>query len=201
MGTAASLPGSGNWRFAHVDESSGIQSDGQRLYVMGAVLSTGEQEPVLKKVLREALLPGEDHLHWREEQPGRRLELAHLISGCELIGALVVAGVTDNRKQESARRAILTYLLPVLQHQETTDQVVIESRHQSDAHDKRTVNRLRQNRTITAHMHIDYLRKREDERLWIADALVGAFVGATIHHEEAPWAILGAAHCIEVCDL
>lgn len=169
---------------------------------MGAVLSTGEQEAVLKKVLREALLPGEDHLHWREEQPGRRLELARLISGCELIGAIVVArGVTANRKQESARRAIMTYLLPVLQHQEATDQVVIESRHQGDAHDKRTVNRLRQNRTITGRMHIDYLRKREDERLWIADALVGAFVGARIHQEEEPWAILGAAHCIEVYEL
>jgi hypothetical protein len=168
---------------------------------MGAVLSTGDQEAVLKKALREALLPGEDHLHWREEQPGRRLELARLLSGCELIGAIVVARITDNRKQESARRTILDQLLPLLQRQEATDQVVIESRHQGDAHDRRTVNRLRQTRTITSHMHIDYLRKREDERLWIADALVGAFVGARVHQEDGPWALLDAAHYIDVYEV
>lgn len=191
-----------NWRFAHLDESSAIQPDGQRLYVVAAALSTDEHETGLKARMHAALQPGQTYLHWNDDRElQRRCELARLLAGCAFSGALLIARLTSDKQQEHARKKILSALLPQLQWAEATNQVVLESRHQGDAHDRKTIERLRRGQAITAGMRIDHVRKREDQRLWIADALVSCYVAARVHGEAEPWEIVNAGQLIEVREL
>lgn len=192
-------PAPGNWQVAHIDESSAVHADGSRIYVVGAVLSTDEHEAGLKDRLHAALRPGQEILHWNADRDrARRVELAHRLAGCSFTGALLVARMTSNKKQEDTRKKILNSLLPDLQWQESAQHVVIESRHQGDVHDHKTIARLRSGKLITAQMRIDHVRKREDPRLWLADALVSCYVSAHVHGETEPWEILDASHCIDV---
>jgi hypothetical protein len=61
--------------------------------------------------------------------------------------------------------------------------------------------RLRRSRQISASLHVDHVPKQADARLWLADFLAGAYVGAQLHAEAEPWDIAGAAHAIEVVTL
>ncbi len=47
-------------------------------------------------------------------------------------------------------------------------------------------------------MRVEHVRKRSDERLWLADAVVGAYMAQRLHAEAVPWELLEAAHCIDV---
>lgn len=191
-----------DWQHAHVDESTALDAQGRRLYVVAATVSSEAVAPALKGRLREALLPGQDHLHWAADRSlARRLELAGVIAECEIAGAVLVTRLTSNRQQEQARKKVLAALLPWLQWRESTTQVVIESRHQGDAHDVRTVGWLRQSRVITAQMRIEHVPKREDERLWIADAVVSAYVAARCHGQTEPWDRIAANHAIDIQNL
>lgn len=186
--------------FAHVDEGGGPLPSGSRLYAMAAVLSSGNGAGLLRRGLRSALLPWQLHLHHYEESAKRRVELAHTIAEFDFSGAVVVSSATSNTRQEHARARLLCWLLPRLQHLEGVDQVIIESRHGSDRHDRRTGNRLRQSHRITATMRIDHVGKFGDERLWLADFLVGAYSAARLHDQPEPWEILTDSHVIDVVE-
>jgi hypothetical protein len=183
--------------YAHIDEGGGPLPSG-RMYGMAAALSTSADETALRAGLRATLLPTQDHLHHREEGTKRRIEVATAIAELEFAGAVVVTRTTTNTQQEAARARLLTWLLPHLQHVEHVDQVVIESRHTNDKHDLRTGTRLRHSHRIFPEMRILHVRKRGDERLWLADFLVGSYLAALIHNEPEPWQILTEAHVIDV---
>ncbi|MCP3798963.1 hypothetical protein NLX83_06815 [Allokutzneria sp. A3M-2-11 16] len=44
----------------------------------------------------------------------------------------------------------------------------------------------------------EHLRKSFDERLWLADFLVGAYFASVLHDEPEPWDIITAAHVVDV---
>lgn len=187
---------------AHLDESSAVDGQGHRIYVMAAVLSLEDNAPVLKGQLRHLLRQGQDHLHWAADRSlQRRVELAEALADCEITGALITTRFTTNREQERARKQILQSLLPRLQWDESVSHVAIESRHQGDSHDVKTVAWLRRAHIINAQMHIDHVPKRQDERLWLADAIVSAFVAAQCHGQDEPWDILTSHHVIDIVDL
>ena len=191
----------GDWRYAHLDESSSVHRR-QRIYAVAAVMSTEDQQPQLKERLRAALLPGQDHLHWNADRSLlRRLELAQLIADCEINGVLVVSSTTTNKQQEHARKKILGVMLPELQHGEDTSQAIIESRFHGDQHDRRTVGWLRQQQVISSAMLVDHVPKRDDERLWLADALVSSYMTARVHGQTEPWDVINAGQRVVVRQL
>ncbi|GAA2818370.1 hypothetical protein [Saccharopolyspora taberi] len=195
------FPPPSDWRFAHLDESSSVHNR-QRIYAIAAVLSTEGQHAELKERLRSALLPGQDHLHWNADRSlARRLELAHLIAECEIEGVLVVSSTTTNKQQEHARKKILGVMLPELQHREAASHVIIESRFHGDTHDRRTVGWLRQQHVISSQMLVDHVPKREDERLWLADALVSSYMTATVHGQTGPWDVINSGQRVAVLEL
>jgi hypothetical protein len=92
-------------------------------------------------------------------------------------------------------------LLPRLEHTERVVRVVIESRAGSDKWDRRTRDRLRSSHRISMALRGDHVRKHADARLWLADFLAGAYMGAALRDEAEPWAILDTAHAIEVVSI
>lgn len=182
---------------AHIDESSGLLPDGQRIYVMCAVVSTADQRPELERILDKARPPKQAYLHWMDERPARRLRLAQLFAACELTGAIVATQLTSNTKQEAARKRILRYLLPVLET-EKIDDIVIESRHQGDRHDEKVISWLRKSKEISRRLHVNHVLKSEDPLLWLADAFVSAYTLALTHAEHEPWAAMDQTHYVEV---
>ena len=183
--------------YAHVDEGGGPLASG-RLYAIGAALSTSAQEQRLRECLRAMLLPAQDHLHHQRESAKRRTMIANVIAELSFSGAVVVTRTTSNNQQEAARARLMSWLLPHLQHVERVDQVIIESRHMNDKHDLRVGSRLRQSHRITADMRVDHVRKRGDERLWLADFLVGSYLAALLHDQPEPWEIITSAQVVDV---
>src|SRR5581483_8763540 len=119
------------------------------------------------------------------------------IAGAVLHGAILLTTATTNTGQEAARRALLCELLPRLEHVERVHQVVLESRAGGDRHDRRTRDRLRQSRQITAALRIDHGPKALP-LLWPADWIASAYVAAHHHDDRGPWEIISSAHLIEV---
>ncbi|MFB9428227.1 hypothetical protein [Streptoalloteichus tenebrarius] len=162
------------------------------------MLSGAEDEAALRSGIRSLLLPGQEYLHHYNEGAKRRIEIAYALAEFDFHGAVLVTRVTGNNHQEPARARLLGWLLPRLQHTERVDHVLIESRHGGDKHDRRTVRLLQRSHQITSQLTIHHLRKRADERLWVADFVMGAYVSAHLHGEGEPWEVLTNAHVIDV---
>lgn len=144
------------------------------------------------------LLPSRHYLHYYDETPERRLAIAHVMSGIEIHGAIVVTKLGTNRQQEQVRRRLHTSLLPHLQWAEQVDELVIESRGGSDKLDKRTCNNLRRARRVTAALRIGFARKPEDELLWVADFIAGSYFDAWSGRNPGPWKVVSESQQIDV---
>ncbi|WP_052372008.1 hypothetical protein [Amycolatopsis taiwanensis] len=182
---------------AYIDEAGARLADGRRLYVLAAVLSSPAEQPKLVDALAALQLDPDEPLHFRTERPGRRLLIAEAIANASLYGAILLTTSTSNTGQEAARRALLCELLPRLEHVEHAHRVVIESRSGGDRHDRRTCDRLRQSRQITAALRIDHGPKSLP-LLWPADWLASAYVAAHHHDDRGPWKIISDAHVVDV---
>ncbi|MFI9382741.1 hypothetical protein [Kutzneria sp. NPDC052558] len=184
--------------YAHIDESGGRLPDGRRLYGMAAVLTEETDHPLLRKRLRALLLPGQAYLHQHDESFERRMEIVREMAELPFTGAIVVTSETTAAETERARRRLLRWLLPRLQHGERVERVVVESRAGGDKHDRRTRDHLIRSRTISSGMGVTHVTKVGDELLWLADFLVSTYTTALVHDQTEQWAILEAAHVIEV---
>lgn len=189
---------------AHVDETTPVLPDGTMLYGMAAVLTVVSDEPAIATELGGLLLPHQVFLHYYEETPTRRVAIAKAIAALPLTGAIVVTKMsasTAGQLQERARVRLLSELLPRLEHTERVSRVVIESRAGADKYDRRTRDRLRRSKHLSGGLHVDHLTKRADCRLWLADFVAGAYIGAELYAEAEAWEVIGAAHMIEVITL
>jgi hypothetical protein len=184
--------------YAHIDESGGRLPDGRRLYGMAAVLTEQCQHDPIRQCLRELLLPTEDHLHFYDESPKRRLAIAERLADLPFTGALLVTDDTTDTEQERTRRRLLGWLLPRLQHTESVDHAIVESRSGGDKHDRRTRDRLIKSRRLTAAMRVTHVPKHHDELLWVADFVASSYTTAVLHDQPEPWLALNAAHAIDV---
>jgi hypothetical protein len=183
---------------AHLDETIAALPDGQLLYGIAAVLTAPADELVCAAELSKLLLPDRPFLRYHDETINRRLLIARTAAALPIAGGIVVTRVTAGTRQERARARLLAALLPRLEHTERVVRVVIESRAGSDKWDRRTRDRLRSSHRISMALRVDHVRKHADARLWLADFLAGAYVGAVLRGEAEPWVIVDSAHAIEV---
>jgi hypothetical protein len=184
--------------YAHIDESGGRLPDGGRLYGIAAVLTERSHHAAIRQRLRELLLPNEDHLHFYDESPKRRLEIAENLADLTFTGALVVTDETTDAEQERTRRRLFGWLLPRLEHTESVDHAIVESRSGGDKHDRRLRDHLLKSRQVTAAMRVTHVLKHQDELLWVADFVASSYTTAVLHAQPEPWLALNAAHAIEV---
>ena len=184
--------------YAHIDESGGRLANGRRLYGMAAVLTERPQHAVIRQCLRELLLPNEDHLHFYDESPKRRLQIAERLADLPFTGALLVIDETTDTEQERMRRRLLGWLLPRLEHTESVDYAIVESRSGGDKHDRRTRDRLIKSRQVSSALRVTHVLKHHDELLWVADFVASSYTTAVLHDQPDPWLMLNAAHAIDV---
>lgn len=185
-------------RVAHIDESSIHLGNGHHLYVVATSLTVSTDATVIEQSLRGLLERDRLYLRHYDEVFDRRLKIAQCIAGQPLSGAAVATARCEAKAQETARRQLLSDLLPRLQHQEAVDRIIIESRGGSDKADKRVIDKLRRSRHLTVDLKIDHATKLADPLPWIADFVAGCWLGAYFHNELEPWDILNKAHVIEV---
>lgn len=133
-----------------------------------------------------------------DESFNRRMEIVRAMAELPFAGAIVVTTDTSTTEIERARRQLFGWLLPRLQHTERVDRVVVESRAGGDKHDRRTRDHLIKSRVISSDMRVTHLPKVGDELLWLADFVVSTYTTAIVHGQAAQWAILDAAHVMEV---
>jgi hypothetical protein len=183
---------------AHIDEASVRLQDGSRLYGIAAVLTSTIDHHAIATALRLLLPYGRPFLHHYDETPRRRVEIASTVAELPLTGVIIITEVTSDREQERARAHLFADLLPRLQHTEHVEHVVIESRRTGNRHDRRTRDRLRQSRRITADLRLDWAEKPDDPLVWLPDSVIGCYFSAGHHGDRAPWKILDTAHLIDI---
>lgn len=182
---------------AHVDEAGARLSDGHRLYVVAAVLSSPADHPRIIAPLIALQINPDIPLHFRTERSKRRLAVAQVIAEAPLHGAILLITSTGNARQEQARARLLCELLPRLERIEGVRHVVVESRAGGDRHDRRTRDRLRRSHHITAGLRVDHADK-STPMLWLADWVASAYVAAHHHDEREPWDVINSAHLVEI---
>jgi hypothetical protein len=164
--------------YAHIDESGGRLPNGHRLYGIAAVLTERQHHAMIRQWLRDLPLPNQDHLHFYDESPKRRIEIAEKLAFLPFNGALLVTDETTDTEQERIRRRLLGWLLPRLQHTEAVDQAVVESRSGGDKLDRRTRDHLIKSRLVTSDMRVTHVLKHHDELLWVADFVASSYTTA-----------------------
>ncbi len=185
---------------AHVDEAGARLPDGRRLYVIAATLSSPEDYERIISSLTALQIAPDIPLHFRTERPERRIAVAKAIAQAPLHGAILLTTGTGNAWQEQARARLLCKLLPRLEHIERVQHVVMESRAGGDRHDRRTRDRLRRSRHITAALRVDHANKATP-MLWPADWIASAYVSAHHHGAGEPWQIINSAHPVEITEV
>lgn len=185
---------------AHVDEASARLDGGVRLYAVGAVLTCTGEHPKITQALTDLQLSPGLPLHFRTEQAQRRVLIAEALATLPLDGGIVLHTATTDSGQEHARTRLLGELLPRLEHVEGFRHVVLESRGGGDRHDRRTLDRLRRSRRVSAALRVDHAEKTVP-LLWTADFVASSYVAAVRHGETEPWDVISAAHFIEVVQI
>jgi hypothetical protein len=87
---------------AHVDESSVRLPDGARLASLVAVLTRSSARLDIAGPLRGLVLPGHDFLHYYDETPTRRTQIADIVATLPISGALIITKITTDQQQERA---------------------------------------------------------------------------------------------------
>lgn len=185
---------------AHVDEAGARLPNGRRLYVIVAAVSSIIDEPKIIGAITPLQISSEIPLHFRTERTERRVAVAQAIAAAPLYGAVLLSTSATNTGQERARTRLLCDLLPRLEQVEKVGHVVLESRAGGDRHDRRTRDRLRRSRQITAALRMDHANK-STPMLWPADWIASSYIAAHHHHEHEAWDIINAGHLVEITEI
>lgn len=183
-----------------MDESYPEITSGRFLYALSHVVTTEQQRAAAAAALTEVVTQaGLPYLHFADEDPRGRVGMAKILAELDITGSIVVSQTSAKSKLELCRRRLLTHAAFQLHRTEHVTRLVIESRHQADKHDRKTVNMLRTRHQIRAEgLYVDFQRKSDDPVLWIADCLASAFTRAEQGADPEPWRILDRAHLIDV---
>lgn len=156
-------------RIAYVDEAV---ADG--FYVLAAVLVAAPARGGARAAMRALLLARQQRLHWHDEAPARRGQLATAVGDLGLSAVAVVGIPVDHRRQDRARRLCLERLLWELQGRSVT-RVHAESRQpERDRADTRALAAFRRSGILPAHVSFEHARPLQEECLWLADIVAGA---------------------------
>jgi hypothetical protein len=157
-----------------------------------------EQADDVRAGLRAALRDARGVLHYYELPPKRRIEVVRHAATLPWEAALVVCQMTSRTLQERSRSRILANALPRLDFLEGVTTVVLESRAHADRRDLRTRDRLRGSRSLGDHFAVEHAGKQDDELVWLADLVVGAFVACERRGITESWELLEQARPIEI---
>jgi hypothetical protein len=155
---------------AMVDESYRVIVGGH--YVMAAAVAMpAELEEIRQQIL--PLPPGrKKYFRWADESDPLREKMLGVVEALCLRHVVVTSTPVHRRRQERARGVCLERLMWEL-HQLGVGHVLLESRGDQDAEDKRVIGGLRNRKVIPRTVTFDFGTKRDPE-LWIPDAVAGA---------------------------
>lgn len=165
---------------AWVDESGSDHTRDPGTYVLAAAISRPPTEATIREQLQRLRLPGQIKLHWRDEDPARRLAITHTVAACDIDHLVIVRIGADHERTERRRRKCLERLLHELEARNIID-VVLESRGGADdRRDIQMLNALRGQHYLSSGIRLTHVVGRYEPMLWIPDAVCGAVTSARI---------------------
>jgi hypothetical protein len=157
---------------AMVDESYRVIVGGH--YVLAAAVVPACDLAEIRQQLRGVPPGKKQHFHWADESEALRHKMLALVDEMQLPQVVVAVTPVDRRRQERARGLCLDQLMWEL-HQLGVGHVLLESRSDQDAADKRVIGGLRTRNVIPRVMSFGFGTKKDPE-LWIPDAFAGAVI-------------------------
>jgi len=170
---------------AWVDESMWLPRDRSSgtYFLAAAVADPNTCEPI-RDSMRSLLPRRADRLHWRHETPQRQIKIAEAIAVEDLVHVVVIGVPLDPRRQERGRRHCMERLLHALSSMGVS-RAWFESRHPAlNRRDVKMVDALRSKNAIKG-ITVEFALPKEEQMLWIADAVAGAVSGAERGTREA----------------
>ena len=175
---------------AYVDESA---RDG--LYLMAAVLVPPDRGSEIRFVLHEALRRDQRRYHWHDEDAPSRMAMAERVGSFALDAVVVVESAVDSKRLERARRHCLLRLLWEIGRRDIHE-VLIESRHRSDAHDRRVIGAVQRSGQALQALRFRFGSPYEESLLWLPDVVAGAAAAMLGRGERQYFDRLGDAEVI-----
>jgi len=152
---------------AFVDESA---RNGR--YLIAAAIVDPAQVSQLRRTMLKFLLPGQRELHFKQEKPTRRRLLADAIA--RLPVEVHVYSRAWNRYDEPVRQECMARLVADLLNRQA-HRLVIDSRSNKDAHDKRTLRHLLGPHPSASRLVYEHVDSTAESLLWIADAVAWCY--------------------------
>lgn len=161
------------------DESGSVPGIDDDVYLMGAIIATPANAPVLGEAMRDLLLPGQKKVHWHGDQPSRHDAVIDVVSALPLEAVVVVRQGPKTDKDDRRRRKVLEALAPALDGLGCVD-LTLESRgSRADKRDREMLDALRARQRVD-RLRLTHAPGPSDPLLWVADAVVGAVVAARV---------------------
>jgi hypothetical protein len=146
---------------AFVDESRRNST-----YYVAAAIVVPTQLARTRKAMRSLLLPGQREIPFHQEKPPRRRAIADTIA--RLPVEIEIYYRQCARHDEPTRQACLRQLADSLL-QRRAQRLVIDSRQDRDAHDRRTLYEATGKWLREPELVYEHMSSTSDELLWIAD--------------------------------
>lgn len=163
---------------AYLDESfREQQTDG--IYILAAAIF----EPAAQDHLRELMLwlrgtRRTSKLHWREMDPIQRKQAVEELAAVAGFYVAAVGSPVSPRRQERARAACLTAMVPEL-HDLGVEQLLAEARApELNRRDRETVQGARFALVRDVQFRVDHVPGAAEPLLWCADILAGALLAS-----------------------
>ncbi|WP_248965310.1 hypothetical protein [Sphaerisporangium perillae] len=158
---------------AYIDESLRRRPHDDSVYAMAAVITHSADHNDIRLALESLRLGKHGRLHWRDESPSHRLDIAETVAKLPLHGIVTVRIHDKNVRHERARRLCLERLLYELDAG-GAERVILESRYTEDRLDRSLLTSLRRSRRVSLTMEVSWASPYDEPLLWAADAVVGA---------------------------
>ncbi|MER6173456.1 hypothetical protein [Streptosporangium sp. NPDC001681] len=158
---------------AYVDESLRRRPDDCNVYAMAAVIVDSADHDDMRAALESLRLGKRRRLHWRDESPAHRIDIAEALAKLPIEGIVAVHLHDRGVRHERARRLCLERLLYEVDAKNTT-RVTVESRASEDRLDRSLLTSMRRSLRISLTMKVDWVLPFDEPLLWAADAVVGA---------------------------
>ncbi|MBG0813480.1 hypothetical protein [Planomonospora sp. ID82291] len=158
---------------AYIDESLRRRPDDCSVYAMAAVIADSADHDDIRLALESLRLGKRRRLHWRDESPAHRLDIARTLTKLPLHSIVTVCIHDRGIRHERARRLCLERLLCELDARDI-EEVVLESRYAEDRLDRSLLTGMRRSRRVSLAMEVRWISPYDEPLLWAADAMVGA---------------------------
>lgn len=152
---------------AFVDESTRADR-----YLIAVAIVDPAQVRRLRQSMRALLMPGQRELHFKQEKPVRRRQLADEIA--RLPVEVCVYARSCHRHDEPARQDCVDRLVRDLLARQA-HRLVIDSRNEQDIHDERTLRRILGPIPSASQLVYEHVDSTSESLLWIADIAARCF--------------------------